>query len=386
MDDDVLDQAELAMTWFKLAGEGCFHAKVLAAKNDAYGAWCRAGQWSSEHLTEGRITRDVALAIAPVSVWNRLRDAKAGSEHGLVEEIEGGWQIHDYLDWNPTAEQALAKRAARAEAGRKGGEAKAARRQNGGTELPASQANDLASASQVAKQKPTPSPSPSPSPSPDQIPEILGDGASPGVSKIPGDEPPLLTIVEPAKPRKRKLKQDPKSKPEKTRARILEEAFALGCEDYTHVARPVPYMKQDGVALEAVADARCKGLDAQAEAAWIRAAAWRWTRARDVDEHKGQYFPGGVKVDGFAQWIGTETATAESLAERVRRSINASSDPAEAAPAPEQEKPREPRVVLPPGYRPTLVIPTSVTPVIDTTRFWLRKPVRQEQEQEAVNE
>lgn len=216
--------------------------------------------------------------------------------------------------------------------------------------------------------------------------ESFGDGASPGVSKVFADEPPLLTIVEPAKPRKRKAKQEPKPKPPKTRARILEEAFALGCEDYTHVARPIPWHKQDGVALESVADARCKGLDAEAEAAWIRAAAWRWTRARDVDEHKGQYFPGGVKVDGFAQWIGTETVTAESEAERVRRSIKASVEPTPLPLAPKQEPPREPRVVLPPGYRPTLVIPTSVTPVIDTTRFWHRKPIRQEQDQEAVNE
>jgi hypothetical protein len=195
-----------------------------------------------------------------------------------------------------------------------------------------------------------------------------------------------LTIAEPPKARNRKPKQDPKPKPDKTRTRILEEAFALGCEDYTHVARPVPYMKQDGVALEAVADARCKGLDVTAQATWIRAAAWRWTRARDVDEHKGQYFPGGTKVDGFAQWIGTETANAEAEAERVRRSISGSTEPAILAPPPEQEKPIEPPIVLPPGYRPTPMYPKSVTPVIDTTRFWHRKPVRQEQDQEAVNE
>ena len=42
-----------ALMWFRLAGEGAFHAKVIEAGDEAYGAWVRAGQWCSEHLTEG---------------------------------------------------------------------------------------------------------------------------------------------------------------------------------------------------------------------------------------------------------------------------------------------------------------------------------------------
>ena len=100
------------MAWFKLAGEGAFHAKVLVAGNEAYGAWCRAGQWSSQHLTEGRIPRAVALTIASEGVWARLVTATGGCAHGLVEASADGWVIHDFLDWNPSAAEELAKREA----------------------------------------------------------------------------------------------------------------------------------------------------------------------------------------------------------------------------------------------------------------------------------
>ena len=98
------------MSWFRLNDEGAFHAKVLAAGNEAYGAWCRAGQWSSAHLTEGFIAEPVALSIAPRRVWERLRESTAGRSVGLVEERAGGWQIHDFLDCNPTAEEVRARR------------------------------------------------------------------------------------------------------------------------------------------------------------------------------------------------------------------------------------------------------------------------------------
>ncbi len=111
------------MPWFKLAGEGAFHAKVIEAGNEAYGAWCRAGQWTSQHLTEGRIPRATALLIAPAKVWARLVDAKAGREAGLAVAIDDGWEIHDYLQWNPDAEEVAERRRARSEAGRKGGRA-----------------------------------------------------------------------------------------------------------------------------------------------------------------------------------------------------------------------------------------------------------------------
>ena len=146
------------MSWFKLDDQGAFHAKVLAAGNEAYGAWCRAGQWSSAHLTEGRIPRSTALTLAKTRVWQRLIDA------GLCDSLgDEGWQIHDYLEYNPSAEEALAKRASRAEAGRRGGSKKEANRLANGKQESSTR---IAIASPVAKQNSTPFPFPFPFPSP----------------------------------------------------------------------------------------------------------------------------------------------------------------------------------------------------------------------------
>lgn len=110
--------------WFKLDDHGWCHAKVAAAGNEAYGAWCRAGQWSSSQLTDGFIPEAIALVIAPVKVWRKLELCGGPGRAGLVDRVEGGWQIHDYLDFNPAASNVRASRAElaekRGEAGKRG--------------------------------------------------------------------------------------------------------------------------------------------------------------------------------------------------------------------------------------------------------------------------
>lgn len=159
------------MSWFRLDDQGAFHAKVLAAGNEAYGAWCRAGQWSSGHRTEGRIPRATALTIARQRVWERLIEA------GLMESLgDNGWQIHDYLDWNPSAAEVDGRRdrvsKARSEAGRIGGLRSGETRRksdapssNGEAKTEASgEAKPEANHSSKPQQNEAPSPSPSPSP------------------------------------------------------------------------------------------------------------------------------------------------------------------------------------------------------------------------------
>lgn len=103
------------MTWFKLDDKSAFHRKVLAAGNEAWGAFCRAGASSSGEGTDGLITRAVAEAIAPARVWARLVAV------GLAERDSEDYRLHDFLDWNPSAEQVRAKQAARQQAGKRGG-------------------------------------------------------------------------------------------------------------------------------------------------------------------------------------------------------------------------------------------------------------------------
>lgn len=91
------------MTWFRVDDQSAFHAKVLKAGNEAWGAVCRAGAWSSAQLTDGFVPEHVALQIGSRELWCRARDAGENGQVGLVEEVPNGWQIHDYLDWNPSA-------------------------------------------------------------------------------------------------------------------------------------------------------------------------------------------------------------------------------------------------------------------------------------------
>jgi hypothetical protein len=93
------------MSWFRVDDKSAFHRKVLKAGNEAWGALCRAGAQSSGEGTNGRVTRDSLLAIAPMRVWQRAIIAE------LLEPIDDSddFQIHDYLQWNESAEEIEAK-------------------------------------------------------------------------------------------------------------------------------------------------------------------------------------------------------------------------------------------------------------------------------------
>jgi hypothetical protein len=99
------------VSWFKLDDKGAFHEKVLRAGNEAYGAWCRAGQYCAERLTDGRLPGEAAKLISPKkSVWQKLVEVRLCE----LDPDGGGLLIHDYLKYNPTAATVLAERARKA--------------------------------------------------------------------------------------------------------------------------------------------------------------------------------------------------------------------------------------------------------------------------------
>lgn len=103
------------MSWARLDDQVAFHAKTIAAGNEAFGAWARMLAWSCAHMTDGKVPRAVARSITTPKVLGKLVDVR-------LLDIDGdGYAIHDFLEWNPSQEQERAKRAARAEAGRIGG-------------------------------------------------------------------------------------------------------------------------------------------------------------------------------------------------------------------------------------------------------------------------
>ena len=75
------------MAWFRLEGRGAIHHKVLAAGNEAYGAWCRAGQWCSTKDASACLSDDIARSIGSTRTWTRLVDV------GAAERIPDGYRL-----------------------------------------------------------------------------------------------------------------------------------------------------------------------------------------------------------------------------------------------------------------------------------------------------
>jgi hypothetical protein len=98
------------VSWFKVDDRLTFHPKVLAAGNEAIGAWVRLGAYCGAHLTDGHLPSSIVLAVCGPDLARRLVAFRF-----LDELPDGSYAVHDYLEYNPTAEQVKAERAANAE-------------------------------------------------------------------------------------------------------------------------------------------------------------------------------------------------------------------------------------------------------------------------------
>ncbi len=135
------------MTWFRIDDSFYDHPKVFDAPDCAVALWTRAGTWSARNLTDG---------FVPAKMPARLCDdpdtaVRELVRRGLWIRTTGGFQFHDWTDFQPTAESVKTLRQQRSAAGRRGGQAKAALAN--GKQPPG---KSQASASPVAKQNAAP--------------------------------------------------------------------------------------------------------------------------------------------------------------------------------------------------------------------------------------
>lgn len=107
------------MPWAKLDDQLPTHPKMAEAGTLAQLLYLNSLAYSSRYLTDGFIpiavvrqlvTWDFEPAPDNYTLAQRLVDAKAGREFGLWEVVDGGYLIHDYLEYNPSREQVLAER------------------------------------------------------------------------------------------------------------------------------------------------------------------------------------------------------------------------------------------------------------------------------------
>lgn len=119
------------MPWAKLDDAYPSHPKAIAAGLDGMGLDAAAICYANRYGTDGVITTATLNAVAPGARNLRKVAAKlvevgrwhtAGHDCPACPQPDDGWVIHDFHDYNPTADEDQAKRQARAEAGRKGGQ------------------------------------------------------------------------------------------------------------------------------------------------------------------------------------------------------------------------------------------------------------------------
>lgn len=140
------------MTWAKLDDQFFSHPKVIDLSKDAKLVFLAGLTYCAGQLTDGLISpgglRMIAAQVdAPRSVADELTAA------GLWEAVDGGYHVHDYLEYNPTGHEVRAKREARAEAGRIGGvRSGETRAQKAQAKREAIEAKHEANASHSAKQ------------------------------------------------------------------------------------------------------------------------------------------------------------------------------------------------------------------------------------------
>jgi hypothetical protein len=100
------------MTWFKLDDQFHSHPKVLTAGNAAVGLYCRLGTWIADKLTDGFIPAGVARSMGSPRELKALLTPPAPGMGALLVVVDGGYQMPDYLEYNPTREKVLAEREA----------------------------------------------------------------------------------------------------------------------------------------------------------------------------------------------------------------------------------------------------------------------------------
>lgn len=147
------------MSWVRIDDTTTFHPKVLAAGNEAWGAFVRLIAWSAQQLTDGKIPHKIVEMVTTKKVVSQLLAV------GLLESIDDGFLIHDYHEHNLSSEEVRTLRNGRSEAGRIGGRRSGESRRSK-SEASASKQNEAsasseaeASANQLASTKTNPIPS-----------------------------------------------------------------------------------------------------------------------------------------------------------------------------------------------------------------------------------
>jgi hypothetical protein len=114
------------MSWARLDDRLSTHPKLLSVWQStpgALGLYFLSISHASCHETDGHIDPTFVAQMVPNGMRRNVF-VRALVEGGLWRPTLTGWEIHDFLDYNPSHAQREEERALKAEAGRKGAEAR----------------------------------------------------------------------------------------------------------------------------------------------------------------------------------------------------------------------------------------------------------------------
>lgn len=97
------------MTWVKMDDAFADHPKVMALGRDrmaGLGVWTAAACYCARFLTDGFVPTAVAQGFGHGRIVGKL------VEVGLLDKVSGGYQLHDWLEYNPPRTKVLADRKA----------------------------------------------------------------------------------------------------------------------------------------------------------------------------------------------------------------------------------------------------------------------------------
>ncbi len=100
------------MPWVRFDDRFPSNRKIRLLSDSAFRLYVSAICWSAENLTDGVVTTKELRLVADVK--NASKRAQELVDSGLWVPIPGtGWRIHDYHEYQPTADQVRADREAK---------------------------------------------------------------------------------------------------------------------------------------------------------------------------------------------------------------------------------------------------------------------------------
>lgn len=105
------------MVWARLHDRAANSAKLEALSDAAFRVWAKGLVYSADNLTDGHIPTHALTTFRTSSKRSRktiiseLTRVLVKGKGPLWDVVEGGYQIHDYFQWNDSAEKVLHKQA-----------------------------------------------------------------------------------------------------------------------------------------------------------------------------------------------------------------------------------------------------------------------------------